>query len=176
MPPSQTRSLYTLDSTLQAWAGVGVYRFDARQGTTSPLPTPPSGHAFNFLEVAVVDGQGSWWLPTTLRALVPEAWLSDVFGGIENLEVDSRALFTRAGGQNVMRPVRALWWIPEATLGGNREYVPGIDEGRVLGRFPTLEPAGTPVPPCRPCPPARSSRRPCRVVLISRRGARRRID
>ncbi len=140
MPPSQTRSLYVLDSTLQGWHGVAVYVCHDGKVPPAALPWNPSVQAFLFLEVSVVDGRGSWWLPTTTRPLIPQTWYADSFGGVEDLEVEGHALFTRSGGQPMLRPAQALWWLPEETLGRNQQYIPGLAAGRVLGRFPTLEP------------------------------------
>jgi hypothetical protein len=68
-----------------------------------------------------------------------------------------------------VRPSRALWWLPESALAGNRRYAPALYADAVRGRFPALEPA------CCPRPPASSGAR--RVVLVrasSRRPRRRR--
>jgi hypothetical protein len=162
-----TRSLYVLDSLLTSWTGVGVYTLD-KQGTPQPVSGfQPLNTLFNFYEVSVVPGQGSWWLPTTLSTLAPQQWL-DSYGGTEDLSVTGTVIPTQAGGHRIVRPVNMFWWIAEATLGGNLQVVPAQTAGTVSGPSPSLEPAQPPGPPGPPVPPAD----PSMTVEFTSTGAR----
>lgn len=144
-----TRSLYVLDSLLASWTGAGVYTLDG-QGTPQPVSGfQPLGALFNFYEVSVVPGQGSWWLPTTLSPLAPQQWL-DCYGGTTDLSATGTAIPTQAGGHRIVCPQNMLWWIPEDTLGDNDQVLPAQSSGEVNGQFPSLEP---PTPPGPPGPP-----------------------
>jgi hypothetical protein len=141
-----TRSLYVLDSLLTSWPGVGVYTLD-NQGMPQPvLGFQPLGTLFNFYEVSVVPGEGSWWLPTTLSTLAPQQWL-DACGGTLDLRATGTAIATQAGGHRIVYPDSQLWWIPEDTLGNNTQVVPASSAGTVRGQFPNLEPSGSSDPP-----------------------------
>lgn len=145
-----TRSLYVLDSLLTSWTGVCVYTLDS-QGTPQPVSGfQPLNTLFNFYEVSVVAGEGSWWLPTTLSPLAPSQW-TDSFGGTVDLSVTGTAIPTQAGGHRIVSPQNQLWWIPEDTLGNNTQVVPALNAGTVSGQFPTLEPSGG--SSCKPPPP-----------------------
>lgn len=165
-----TRSLYVLDSLLASWAGAGVYTLDC-QGTPQPVSGfQPLNTLFNFYEVSVVAGQGSWWLPTTLSTLVPSQWL-DGFGGTVDLSVTGTAIATQAGGHRIVYPQSQLWWIPEDTLGANTQVLPAVNAGTVRGRFPTLEPSGGSCQP-RPPPPPPPPDEPAMRVETTSTGAR----
>jgi hypothetical protein len=145
-----TRSLYIPDAALASWPGVGVYTFEEARKATRPLPSfTPTGRAFPFHEVSAVAGQGAWWVPAVPEPRVPRAWRERDFGGVEALAVEGRALWTRERGQRLVRPSRALWWIPEAALDGGPN-TPAVLTGRVRGAFPTLGPGESPPPPPPP--------------------------
>lgn len=139
-----TRSLYLPDTLLQSW-GAGVYLFDSgAKTTTSVSGWQPTGLAFNFYEVSVIEGKGSWWVPTAPMNLAPPAWLNDAYGGVEALQASGTAIWTQAGGQQVVRPTQLVWWLSESALGAS-PYVSFTEApGNVVGPFPQIEPVTPP--------------------------------
>lgn len=140
----ETRELYTLDSTLLGWPGAGFYKVDVGGGTATPIAYRSHDKAYQYYEVSLIEGRGSWWLATAPRSLMPAEWLKDDFGGVEELQVKwsehPSGIWTRAGGEAVLRPVSALLFIPQDALGQQQLYVPAIVAGQIKGSFPTFAP------------------------------------
>jgi hypothetical protein len=131
-----TRSLFLPDTQLASWTGLNVYLFDKATQTTIPVGNYPcTGNFFNFYEVSVIAGQGSWWLPTVRCTATPPVWLQDVYGGIEDLAATGH-IWTQIHAEAIVRPVQLLWWIPQTTL-DNANNTPGSTAGQVSGHFPT---------------------------------------
>lgn len=140
-----TRMLYMLDAALLGWQGVTLFRYDAANGDLSRITGySATGQAFAFYEVFAVVGSGSYWLPVTPNNAIPSSWLSSSFGGVEELDVlsGSPGIWTSAAGQAVMRPAKALFWMPETVIAENQSYMPARSEGGISGAFPELAPPG----------------------------------
>ena len=133
---SQTRSLFVPDSLLAGLAGVGVYLYDPEQRTTTPQSDfKPSGRAFQFYEVSIVAGSGSWWTPTVRESVAPDDWPQPVVA----LAASGDGIWTQEGEASVVRPQNLFWWTPEATL-ATMPLRPGINRGAVSGAAPNLAP------------------------------------
>jgi hypothetical protein len=137
-----TRALVLSDTLLLSWAGVGLYAIDLSVSRATPLSVAPSGQTLVYYEVAAA-AQGSWWLPVAPQPVVPSAWYGDAFGGVEALEASGTGIPTASGSAPILRPARALIWIPAATL-ASATPPPTSVTGRVVGTFPNFAPASPP--------------------------------
>ena len=138
----QTRSLYIPDTELIRWKDVGVYLYEADQNTVTSLSSfSPTGEAFQFYEVSVVEGKGSWWLPTVQSSATPSSWKEDRLGGTEDLVASGEGIWTIDDNEKMVRPTKMFWWLPEQILGStDASNVPSINTGKISGPVPTLEP------------------------------------
>lgn len=130
-----TRSLYAPETFLAAYKGIAAYTYDASDRSFMEAAVTPSEAALQLYEVAIIDGQGSWWAPTAPLTTRPQSWPAPVLP----LEASGSGIWTTVFGDTVYRPQTFFWWIPGKVL-SQIPIQPTINQGTVSGDFPLTEP------------------------------------
>ena len=65
------RALFVTDIAITSGKDAGVWLYDAAKNSLTAASISSTGYAFQFYEVAVIDGKGSWWSPAVLNSEAP---------------------------------------------------------------------------------------------------------
>lgn len=136
MVSSTTRSLFILDKYLAELPGVDPYLYDdANRSFERFKGEPLSSVAIQYYEVAIINGEGSWWAPTAVNALRFQDWPSPIVP----LDAEGEGIWTQIYADSVVRPQNLYWWLPDAVI-SQMPVKPSINQGTISGDFPVTGP------------------------------------
>lgn len=131
-----TRSLFIIDSFLGSQKGVLPYLYDAANKGLKLVTSQFTQTALQFYEASIIDGEGSWWIPTAPVSLRPVFWQDPIVP----LEASGSGIWQAPFGEQAMRSQDLFWWIPNRAL-SELPITPAINKGTLSGDFPIAGPS-----------------------------------
>lgn len=133
---SVSNTMYVPESWLGNVSGVTLYIYDSDERTFQKVDKPTfNDTAMLFYQVSVINGTGSWWVPSAPQALKPDNWPLPII----TLSGSGDGIWTSIYDQSVLRPQNLYWWIP-GSLMPRLPYQPSSNQGTLDGDFPITEP------------------------------------